>query len=165
MYNLPKIGEIIERVAASLTIYGKKRGVLAVAIAMAACVHVMFGVGIYFTASGLYQHVPSLLDHVVIVALSNAISTIPISPSGVGTYEAAMDYLYRAIGGDEVPASAGFAVALCYRAMTIVVAGIGVVYYWTSRAMVKEMREEAKELATHEDEDLAEAAHLPPPKH
>ena len=49
----------------------------------------------------------------------------------------------------------GIVVALAYRLMTIVVAAIGVVYYWTSRGEVQTLLEEAEEEQRREaDEGL-----------
>ena len=70
-----------------------------------------------------------------------------VAPAGLGTFEAAMKILYQEIpaqgGGD------GFLVALVFRLITIVIAAIGVVYYWIGRREVGELLREAE----HEQEE------------
>jgi uncharacterized membrane protein YbhN (UPF0104 family) len=80
----------------------------------------------------------------VIGPLSLAAGAIPITPSGLGVFEAALGQLYRAVGLAE---GDGYLVGLTSRVMTYVMAAVGAVYYLNARRAVKEVLHEADEVA------------------
>ena len=59
--------------------------------------------------------------------------------------EGAMAFLYAQVPAAGTSQVSGVIVALTYRLITILVAMIGVVYYWTSRKEVQEAMEEAEQ--------------------
>jgi len=73
------------------------------------------------------------------VPIANVIGSLPL-PGGLGGFEFAIYTLYKtlapAIG---MNASHGFVVALGYRIITLVIAGIGVVVYLFSRHDIKRL--------------------------
>ena len=56
-----------------------------------------------------------------------------------------MDYLYPRIASVTVLDRQGLVVALGFRLITIVIAAVGIVYYWTSRKEVAEVLHEVEE--------------------
>jgi uncharacterized membrane protein YbhN (UPF0104 family) len=123
------------------------------AIAIACCTHVSLVLAMWLIGQGLPVAAPTLAATFLIGPLSLCAGAIPLTPAGLGTFEAAMNQLYTAVGsrtGD------GLLVAICYRAMTYVVAGIGAAYYVSARKKVREVLEEA-EAEADAAEDAAEA--------
>jgi hypothetical protein len=59
----------------------------------------------------------------------------------LGGFEFALDWLYRTMGPAGMADSWGFVVALGYRIVTLVIAGIGVVVYLASRKDIKRLIE------------------------
>jgi uncharacterized protein (TIRG00374 family) len=152
--NLPKIGDTLARIIASLRMYRGQPLTMAGMFAMSMAAHGMLAVGIYQIARGLFETPPTLAEHFLIVPLSNVAGSLPFTPAGLGTFEIAMAELYRIVPSEESRQVAGILVALAYRLTTIVVAAIGVVYYWTCRSEVKELMAAAE---TAREEEAAHA--------
>jgi len=152
-YHLPKIGTVVHRLAGALNVYRGKRGILALVAAVSLAVHVVFAISLYLSAAAVFPQHPTLIDHFIIVPLSLTAGALPLAPAGLGTFEAAMKILYQVIpaqgGGD------GFLVALVFRVITIVIAAIGVVYYWLGRREVGELLREAEHEQEEEDIEAA----------
>ena len=142
MTGIPKIGPIIGKLATAVGIYRNRPRILMVAVAMSCVVHILLAVSLYLVSASIFQKHPTLGDHFIIVPLSCVAGALPLTPAGLGTFEAAMSELYRLLpaGG----AGDGFIVALAYRLITIVIAAIGIVYYWASRREMHELIEEAE---------------------
>jgi uncharacterized membrane protein YbhN (UPF0104 family) len=142
---LPHVGPIMQRVFLALDVYRRKLGVLAQVGVLSLGIHVLLCVSLYMAASGLFVDAPTLGEHFVIVPLANVAGGLPFTPGGLGTFEVAMERLYKWL-----PATAndqGIIVALAYRWMTIVIALIGVIYYWSSRSEVSALLAKAEEEA------------------
>ncbi len=152
-YHLPKIGTVVHRLAGALNVYRGKRGTLALVAAVSLAVHVVFAISLHLSAAAVFPQHPTLTDHFIIVPLSLTAGALPLAPAGLGTFEAAMKILYQVIpaqgGGD------GFLIALVYRVITIVIAAIGVVYYWIGRREVGELLREAEHEQEEEDIEAA----------
>jgi hypothetical protein len=154
-YRIPKIGGVVQRLAKALRVYRGKRGMLALVAAVSLAVHVVFAISLYLSAAAIFPQHPTVTDHFIIVPLSLTAGALPLAPAGLGTFEAAMKILYQVIpaqgGGD------GFLLALVYRLITIVIAAVGVVYYWLGRREVGELLREAEHEQEQEEAELAEA--------
>lgn len=128
----PKIGPLAERFIGAIRMYQQQRLVLLLILGMSMVVHGMLAVSMYLLALGLYGSAPTLADHLVIVPLSCVAGALPLTPAGLGSFEIAVEQLYRYVPiGGPGPVS-GVLVALAYRISTIAIAAVGVVYYWTS---------------------------------
>jgi uncharacterized membrane protein YbhN (UPF0104 family) len=114
---------------------------------------VVFATSMYLSAAAIFPQHPTVTDHFIIVPLSLTAGALPLAPAGLGTFEAAMKILYHVIpahgGGD------GFLVALVFRLITIVIAAVGVVYYWMARREVGELLREAEHEQALEDAEFA----------
>jgi uncharacterized membrane protein YbhN (UPF0104 family) len=117
----------------------------------------VLALAIYLAAAALFDTVPTLGEHLIIVPLSMVAGALPFTPAGLGTFEFALDALYARVPAHAAVAASGVTVALAFRVMTIVIAGIGVIYYWTSRREVRQV------LAEAERESLGEPAAPPAP--
>ena len=140
--RLPKIGPTLERLIAAVGVYREKRLVLASTLGMSVFVHVSLPVAIYLAAVAIFDQPPTLPEHLILVPLAMCAGALPLTPAGLGTFELAVSELYKLL-----PAQAhedGIIVALVYRLMTILVAVVGAVYYWSSRREVSEILEQAE---------------------
>ncbi|MCH5377533.1 MAG: flippase-like domain-containing protein, partial [Planctomycetes bacterium] len=147
--RIPKVGGILERLIVALQVYRRKPLALLRALALALSVHTLLTLSLYLAAVAVLKNAPSLGEHFIIVPLSMVAGALPFTPAGLGTFELAMDQLYQLIPAS--PCRDGILVALAYRLMTILIAMIGVVYYWASRREVRELLEEAE----HEQQALS----------
>ena len=157
LMGLPRVGGIVQRLVASLRMYRRSPWGMAAVFALALSVQAMLAVSLYCIASGLSTDHPTLAEHFIIVPLSNVAAGVPFTPAGLGTFEFAMDALYTYIPAPRASGIPGVLVALAFRLITIAVAGVGVVYYWTSRAEIQRVMDEAEhsQLASEESTGVA----------
>ncbi len=96
---VPVVGRTIARLLGTMQVYrGRKRMLLAaftVSTLMALCFITTF----YLVARGLSIHAPPWTEHVVIVPVAGLVGAIPLTPSGLGTTEFAVEELYKAMPG------------------------------------------------------------------
>jgi glycosyltransferase 2 family protein len=145
--GLPRVGHVLGRLIEAVRIYRRKLPVLVLAIVISLGVHALSTTGIYLVARGLPGNIPSLGAHFVIVPISMVVGILPLPLSGLGAFEAAIEFLYQYLPGTVVIAKGqGFVVALGYRVITVVIAMVGVFFYIGSRREVAEvLHEEAVE--------------------
>ncbi len=137
----PYAGGVIERVAGSLRMFHSHPFAFGASLLMSCGVHALLIISIYLIARGLYPEPPTLAEHVLIVPLANVASALPIAPAGLGVMEAAMDWLYRVVPEPETEAS-GTLVALVYELVKVLLAAMGVFFYWSAG---RESKKEASE--------------------
>jgi glycosyltransferase 2 family protein len=141
-------GKIVVRLLETVQVYrGQKPSLVAafgVSIIMALCYVTSF----YLVARGLPINEPPWSEHLVIVPVSSLVGAIPMTPSGLGTTEAAFEELYQWMPGSEgIKKGDGSLVAIGRRATDIVVALVGMMFYLTHRREMREVLAEAEELA------------------
>jgi uncharacterized membrane protein YbhN (UPF0104 family) len=101
---------------------------------------------VYLIARGLYASPPTLLEHAVIVPIGMLASALPITPAGIGVFEAAIQSLYSVV--PEKPSEAsGTLVALVFEIVKVLMAILGTIFYWTASEEVRESLEAAEEEA------------------
>jgi len=107
-------------------------------------VHCFFAIGVYLIACGLPGNHLSLAQHFVVMPLSSAMQVIPIP---MGPTEFALDFLYQnvsAITGPVILKGQGLVVVLAYRLITLLIAAMGVFYYFGNRREMAEVIHEAE---------------------
>ncbi|MES1213110.1 MAG: lysylphosphatidylglycerol synthase transmembrane domain-containing protein [Singulisphaera sp.] len=155
--ELPRVGPLFGRLLEAIRMYRTRPGVLLLTCVLSVLVHVLNTVGIYLIARGLPGEVPSLGAHFIIVSLGMLAGAIPLLPAGLGAFEGAMDILYRVVpGGAVVPHEEGLFVAFGWRAITITIAIVGVVFYIRGRRDVDAAWKEAEEMSEADDSGAAE---------
>lgn len=148
--KIPLAGRTLARLFGAADAYRHERRYLFAAIGIACCTHLSLVAAIWLISHGLPVVAPTLAAIFLIGPLSLCAGAIPMTPAGLGTFEAAMNQLFTAVGsrpGD------GLLVAICYRVMTYVVAGIGAAYYLSARKQVREELEEAEAEADAEEDE------------
>ena len=144
IYQVPKIGGVFEKALGSFVAYRRRIHVLFVSIGLSVLVHGCFTISYFLIAHGLSSeaNLPSFLSHFVIVPMTNVANAIPL-PAGLGASEAMIDYLYVAYGNREIGAGFGLVVQLCARVMQMLIASLGVVFYFARKKEIEEVIRES----------------------
>ena len=144
MGRLPVIGHTLTRLIDGMAVYRSRRRYLFAAIGLATCTHILLVVAFWCVSRGLPVHGPTFFQNASIVPIALVAGAIPMTPSGLGTLEFVLEFLYVSIGASK---GDGTIVSLAYRATTYVVAGVGACYYLSSRKNVDRMLHDAEALA------------------
>lgn len=148
--TIPVAGNIVQKIGPPLRMFHDHPVAFGVSILMSLGVHAGLTLSVYLIACSLYPSVPTLAEHVIIVPIGMLASALPLTPAGIGVFEAAIDGLYRLIPAETTNAS-GTLIALVFEMVKVVIAILGTVFYWTAEAEVRESLEEAGH--GEEDED------------
>jgi uncharacterized protein (TIRG00374 family) len=151
--RLPKVGPIFAKLLAGIRIYRSRWGVLLASAMLSVGVHTLSTISVYLVARGLPGKCPSLSDHFVMIPLAFVTGVLPLPGNGLGAFEAVVKLLYERVPASlDIAEGHGFVVAICYRAVTIVIALIGVCYYLASRKEVANVLAEAEREIDEADE-------------
>lgn len=137
------VGPIIARIGPPLRMFHEHPVALFVSILMSLGVHGGLTLSIYLIARGLYSDPPTLAEHYIIVPIALLASTLPITPAGLGIFEGAMTWLYDVVPAEPTLAS-GIMVALVFEMVKVIVATLGILFYWTANEEVRGSLEEAE---------------------
>jgi len=143
----PIVGKLLARMAWAVRQLRGQPGTLLGLILASVCVHTLLALTVYLVSCGIYADHPSLTEHLYVVPPAMAAGAIPLAPGGLGAQEYALDELFKQLPSLP-PEFSGMIVATVYRLITLAIAGIGLVYYWTSKGReLQQARLEAEELA------------------
>lgn len=145
--KLPLVGHTVTRLIEAADIYRSRRGYLFAGLAMALCTHCALITAFWAVSRGLPVTGPTFIQNASLVPVCLVAGAVLPTPGGLGGTEGAVEFLYTSIGAQQ---GDGTIVALAYRAITYIFAGIGAFYYFTSRKKVDELLHEAEELADEE---------------
>lgn len=141
----PMVGSSLARMAWAVRQLRGQPLTLVALIAASVAVHTLLALTVYFVSTGLYANHPSLAEHLYVVPPGMAAGAIPLAPGGLGAQEYVLDELFKQLPNQPEEFS-GMIVATVYRLITLAIAGIGLVYYWTSHGReLKQVRQEAEE--------------------
>lgn len=150
VHDLPLVGHTLARLVDAAAAYRDRRKYLYAALAIACCTHTLLVTAFWLISRGLPVAAPPFSTVLLIGPLSLVAGALPLTPSGLGTFEAAFAKLFSLVGGGD---GEGFLVAVTYRAMTYVMAAIGAAYYLSARRRVDRMLHDAEEMADELEED------------
>jgi hypothetical protein len=138
--SVPKIGPAIHHLMVALTIYRSRPAHLFAAVVLSVAVQSMFALALYLMAVGLFPHedVPTLAEHFVMIPLAMLTGVLPI-PGGLGAFEAALEFLYRYFPVAKLPVGHGLLAALAFRLVTLLITGVGIVFYLASRSQISDI--------------------------
>ncbi|MCL2709312.1 MAG: flippase-like domain-containing protein [Planctomycetaceae bacterium] len=122
--KIPLAGGLASKLISALLLYRNHKRCLLQSGIITIFVHIFFGLSIYWIASGLFQPVPDVANHIMLHNVANLTSMIPLA---AGPYEWVLEKLYRLFG---MSIGMGFVVALMYRLTMIAIAGLGMVFYY-----------------------------------
>jgi len=121
--KIPFCGKLLGTLIQALLLYRNHKRCLLQCCLITVFVHILFGLSVYWIASGLFQTVPGVADHIMLHNVANLTSMIPLA---AGPYEWAVEQLYQLLLTAHV--GMGLIVALMYRLTTIAVAVVGMVF-------------------------------------
>ena len=147
---IPLVGDTFARLLGALRAYRDHKGLLLAAGAVSGVGALFYISSYYLVASGLPLEEPSWVEHLVVVPVASLAGAIPATPNGLGTQELALELLYRAIPSSGVLEGDGTMVALAQRLTMMAVALIGLIFYLTHRAELRQVYEEAEAAAESE---------------
>jgi glycosyltransferase 2 family protein len=130
--RIPRIGPPLGHLLAALRLYHHRLPMLFVTTLMSAGVHLLFTLGIYLTATALYDRVAPLGTQLVLAPLAASTGALPLP---MGPFEAVLEFLYSHSG---MPLHQGLIVALAYRIASVLIAAVGMAYYFSSRAEIEQ---------------------------
>ncbi|MDO4587682.1 MAG: lysylphosphatidylglycerol synthase transmembrane domain-containing protein [Planctomycetia bacterium] len=131
--KIPGVGSKLDSFLSIVQIYRSHPFLLGLSAGVTLLVHFLFSASLFCIAKGLYQNVPSFYDHLVIYPIANIGSMIPLS---AGPLEYFLDLLYPLFSiENQAPFRIGYGmlVGVAFRLATLLVAAIGVLFYFASR--------------------------------
>ena len=141
--RIPHAGPPLESLIRAVRMFNRRPRVLILASIMTVGVHGFFAVGCYLIACGLPGNHLSFAQHFVVMPLGAAMQVIPIP---IGPTEAALDYFYAnvPVAGPSIAKGQGLVISLVYRLITVLIASLGVFYYFGNRRELVEVIHEAE---------------------
>ena len=103
----------------------------------------------WLVAEALPIDAPSWSQHLTIVPVSGLVGAVPLTPSGLGTTELAIEEQYKRMPGVKAMPGDGTLVGIGRRVTDIAVALIGLAFYLANRE-VQEVFAEAEQVADAE---------------
>ncbi|HEX4415431.1 MAG TPA: lysylphosphatidylglycerol synthase transmembrane domain-containing protein [Lacipirellulaceae bacterium] len=150
--TIPMVGSLCARALTTVQVYRSRKRMLAAAFLVSTLMALSSVTTFYLIARGLNIPAPPWSEHVVIVPMAGVAGAVPLTPSGLGTMEFAVEELYRAMpGGSDVVKGDGTLVGLGRRVTDIAVAMIGLGFYFGHRREVQQVFVEAENIADHTD--------------
>ena len=153
--EVPKLGRLFARLLSAVRLYQRHWPTLIVVGILSLTIHALLALGVFFTARGIYGQTPPLADHFVISPIASVAGALPITPGGLGSFELALSYMYDLLSPPDAQGR-GILIALLVRLAIILVAGIGVVFYWLNHREVQQLLKEAERVSASQDEQEAE---------
>ncbi|MCH8830032.1 MAG: flippase-like domain-containing protein, partial [Planctomycetes bacterium] len=143
LVHVKKIGPVCGDFIHAIGLYQSKARILWLAVGISIVGHFGMLSSFYFCALALNapEAIPDYAAHMLFMPAAEVISMLPIVPGGVGVLEGSIGEFYRFAGYDR---GNGFLTGIGYRAITILIAVIGGVYYLTSRRAMKKLILESK---------------------
>lgn len=140
------IGPFLARGALPLRAFHTHPWGFATSVLLSIIVQSSFAISLYLVAAGLYggkAAIPTLAEHFIVVPFGMLASALPIAPAGLGIFEAAVEWGYRVVPAVATKAS-GTMVALVFEFVKVVLAVVGVIFYWTAGREVRNSIEESE---------------------
>jgi uncharacterized membrane protein YbhN (UPF0104 family) len=91
---------IVTRLANALEQYRGRRGATLKALALAICVHILLGLGLYCAGRGIHEHGLRPRDYFLTAQVANSVAAIPLTPGGVGTRDMVTKEYFSALGAE-----------------------------------------------------------------
>lgn len=139
--RLPLVGNVANSLLVACQSMSRRPGRVIPALALGLFIHFLLVLSFDTVARGLPMAHPTLADHLNIVPLAEFAGVMPLTPGGLGTTEAALAGLYKAVGARS---DDGVIVALGQRLVMLTTGGVAIVYYLTQRRrLARELHAEA----------------------
>jgi uncharacterized membrane protein YbhN (UPF0104 family) len=148
--TIPVAGKTIARMLGTVQVYRSRKLTLACAFAVSLVMALCYVTSYWLVAEALPIDAPSWPQHLTIVPVSGLVGAVPLTPSGLGTTELAIEEQYKRMPGAHVMPGDGTLVGIGRRVTDIAVALIGLAFYLANRSEVEEVYAEAEQVAETE---------------
>lgn len=157
--RVPFVAGLIGEFVNALILYQRRRGVIAVCVAISLAAHVAMLGSFYFCSRALHlgQAAPDLWKHLVLIPGAELAAVVVPVPGGVGALEAAVTFCYQisneAVGGtveERTAQAAGLLVGLSFRVIGVSIAVFGLAVYLATRSRMRHSLQAADEVAEAE---------------
>lgn len=138
------VGPLIAKIGPPLRAFHHHPWAFGLSLLMSVYVQGSFVISMYLIATSMYAAPPTLAEHFVIVPIGMLASALPITPAGIGVLEVTIETLYHLVPARPTDAS-GTLVALVFELVKLVIAALGMIFYWTAGKDVQESLEYAGE--------------------
>ncbi|MEO9590588.1 lysylphosphatidylglycerol synthase transmembrane domain-containing protein [Rhodopirellula bahusiensis] len=130
--SLPLIGRMLERIIEQVRFFQSRPVALVQSLLMSISAQCLMVVSVYAIARSLYSNPgpPGIAEHFVVVPISLLAAATPLSPAGIGVFEAALDTMYSFIESEE--SISGTLVGLVFQCVKLMMALAGTIFYWSS---------------------------------
>lgn len=137
MRTWPYVGKLFVEFLNGVELYQQRRKVLVLTVFISLIAHFLMLSSFYFCAQAvnLPGKYPDYFAHLLFMPAAEIASMLPITPGGVGTLEATIAYFYRLAEFEE---GAGTLMGFAYRAITLLIAAVGIVFYFSARKEITE---------------------------
>jgi len=143
LIHLKFVGHIIGELINALLMYQSRRRVLIAAVLLSVPGHLGILSSFYFCSRALFpaESVPNYVEHLQIVPAAELAGVLAFfMPGGVGALEEALAWFYTLA---DCAADDGFLAAIAFRGLTILIALIGVGYYFAARRDINKALDES----------------------
>lgn len=132
--SLPRVGPLFGRLIGAIRIYRRRLTVLFVTLIMSLAVHGCSTIGCWLIATSLPGAVPPLTSQFIAIPLAMLAGALPLPMMGLGAVELVMDTLYQRLpAAAEIPPGQGLLVAVGFRVISFLNAGVAAIVYLMSR--------------------------------
>jgi uncharacterized protein (TIRG00374 family) len=135
--SIPVFGKYVIKLIRPLLVYRNNLRSLLQCFLISLPVHLSFGFALWFLANGIFTsvRVPNLPEQIMLYSAVNITSMIPLA---AGPFEFMLEQLYPLFG---VQIGVGMVVAIAFRVIAILVAAIGIIFYFTMRAEILKVQD------------------------
>ncbi len=144
--RFPAIAVALIRGEHAMQRYRDHRGVFLLALGSAMVSHTILAISGYCAARGLLEKWPPFGNQIALWNMAGAVGALPFSPAGVGQFEAAYVYFFQALSTVGNTRTEGVFVSFTIRLITLMIAGIGVVFYCVERRDFQQLMNQASEI-------------------
>lgn len=141
--RLPRVAAALDQLRAAARRYRARKGLLAGCLAGTLGLHALDCVGFFLLSQALAAGGPSLASHFFIVPLGMLTASLPLTPAGIGPFEAVMDLLYE-WAGPSGASGRGLLVVLAFRVLSLAIASLGTVFLFVGGRGVRAVVDDAK---------------------
>lgn len=129
--RIPVVGETLGRMARAVRQLRRRPLAIFGLVIYSVGVHSLLATTVYLISCGVYAEHPTLGEHFMVVPPGMAAGALPLAPGGLGYQEGVLAELFSRL--PDLPENySGILVATIYRLATIMIAGIGLMYYLAS---------------------------------
>jgi uncharacterized membrane protein YbhN (UPF0104 family) len=160
LFRIPWIGPVLEQIQSGILLYQQQTKVLWGAVGLSVIGHVCFLTVFYFASQSLHADsaAPSYLGHLLLIPAAELLGVVIPTPGGIGALEGAVQGVFVIANqisatpvDNQLAAAAGFSTALIFRAVNMLTALVGAVYYFFSRQEIEEVLEEEEHVLDEEE--------------